>query len=134
MKAALLFGTAGTLLSLWVGGEFFGLNYLQVLWTVLVANFAGLVSLLLTLRAEGIPALKNKWLNSGLKTWALISVLYLSMMVTFAPVLRTPLTLLGMFLPNLLSTGYSILVFGPIQDRIYRNAQRRARAQAVQKV
>lgn len=130
MKAALLIGTLGTLLSLWVGGEYFGLSYGGSLWTVFVANCAGLVGLVLTLRAESIPALKKKWLNSGLKTWALIAALYLSMMVTFAPVMRSGLTLLGMFLPNLLSSGYSFLVFGPIQDRIYRRAQRKHRTRS----
>lgn len=127
MKSAIISGTVGCVLSWFVGTHFAGLSEFDVVRSIAAANVSGLVSLLITLWAERIPALKRGLLSRGYKTWALIATLYLSMMVTLVPALRDPQALALLFLPNVLTTGFAILVFGPIQDALVHKAQRRAR-------
>lgn len=120
MKSAIISGTIGWVLSWYIGTAFVGLTTPEALWTAAAANVAAPIALLMTLWAERRPGAKKGWLRGALRTWALITVLYLSMMVTIAPPLRSVEALAWLFLPNLWSTGFGILVFGPMQDWVLR--------------
>jgi len=127
MISALLNGIVGLSLSILVGTQALNLTLVDSLRCVLSSNIAGLFALLTTLQAERFL---KPWLNRSLKTWALLLILYLGGLIATAPVLRDSKTLVYLLFPLILSTGFSILVFGPIQDRLVRRQQRKAHAQA----
>lgn len=128
MISALLNGLVGLALCLGVGLYYVDLLPEEILYCVLVSNGAALVALLVTLKAEKYPWFKKKF-NRTLKTWGFLASLYYGMLLLLCPVLRDMQILLKMAFPLLISTGFCILVFGPIQDYFVRQAQRRARKQ-----
>ena len=122
-------GIIGLALCLGLGMEFFGLTSGDALFCVLVSNIAAFISVLITLKAEKTPWLSKRVLNHTLKTWALLVCCYLSILLGAAPVLREPRILAYLFIPLVLSTGFAIIVFGPIQDQLVSRSQRKSRAQ-----
>lgn len=125
MTSALINGFTGLTLSFWIGVEVFDFSPTEVLFFVLISNIAGLIALLSTLRAEQNSWLKKHLLNHFLKTWSFLAILYFGILLTFCPPLRDPKTLLCLALPLILSYGFGILAFGPIQDAIVRRGQKK---------
>ena len=128
MPTAIGTGIFGILATLAVGTQILGWDPEQCLWAALVANLAGFIGLLITLRAERDPQLKKHYLNRGWKTWALLTSVYSAIILTLVPQSREVGAFLWLFLPLLLSTGFAIIAFGPVQDKIYRGIQRRQRS------
>jgi hypothetical protein len=126
MTAALINGLLGFALTYAIGTHFLDLSSGEVLLSFLASNVSGFISVLLTLQAERTPWIRKRWLNRSLKTWALIISLYLSIMVALSPALRDFHTLVYLFIPLLLSTGFAILAFGPVQDFLVRKQQRKS--------
>ncbi len=126
MIVALTNGIIGLGLSLVLGNRL-GFELGDSLYFVLVSTLAGLVALTTTLQAEKNAWLKKFLLNRSLKTWALLLVLYFGSLLTFCPLLREGRTFLLMAIPLVLTTGFSILLFGPIQDGIVSRSQRNSR-------
>lgn len=122
MKIAFLNGLIGLGLGLAIGSNTLGLKNTDIFLCVLSSNVAFLIALLLTLQSERVF---KKWLNRSAKTWALVLTLYGSMLIVLAPPLRNLHTLLYLSIPLILSTGFAIMVFGPIQDHLVRRDQRR---------
>jgi hypothetical protein len=125
MTSALINGFIGLGLSLWIGTQALDFSAKDIIYFVVISNFASVISLILTLAAEKNPWLKKTFLNHTLKTWAMLATLYYSILLFFCPLLRSTHALLYLSLPLILSTGFGILAFGPIQDQIVRKGQKK---------
>jgi hypothetical protein len=125
MKMAVMNGVIGLALCLVLGIEFFEFSPGDALLCVLVSNIAAFISILLTLKAEKITWLAKRFLNHTLKTWALLVLCYLAILLGAVPLLRDIRTLTYLFIPLVLSTGFAIIVFGPIQDQLVSRSQRK---------
>lgn len=125
MRVAFSNGIIGSIISFFLGISYLGLSPLEVLQCLGAANFASLISVLVTLTAERAKWIPNTRYFRTTKTWSLLVILYCSILIGLAPPLRETRNLTILFLPLLLSTGFAILVFGPIQDSIVRRQQRK---------
>lgn len=125
MLVALINGMIGVGLGLLIGSRL-GLETSDTLYCFLISVCAGLFSLTATLQAEQVKWIRKAILNRSLKTWSFLLFLYFGPLLFFCPVLRDQKIFLVMAIPLVLATGFSILVFGPLQDRLVRRAQRNA--------
>ncbi len=125
MIISLVSGFLGLFLSLMIGNFLLDINMIDLLSCVGISNLAAFVALLTTLRIERtLLFLKYTARRRAIKTWIFLAILYFGLLIVFVPMLRNPSTLLIFSIPLVLSTGFSILVFGPIQDRlIWRQQQ-----------
>ncbi len=126
MKSALINGFIGLVLSLFVSLHFFDGSVADVLRSVIVSNFAGMIALLVTLKLESFPWLRKHFLNHTLKTWSLLSVTYFMILFALAPSFQSYTHFFAMLLPLILSVGFGIILFGPIQDHFVRKQQKSA--------
>lgn len=120
-------GLIGVALSLGIGVSILGLDPVDCARSVAASFGVGLVSLLATLWAERVPFIKRFFLHRSLLTWALLSTLYFGGLLALAPALRDGRAFAWLVVPMLMCTGWTILAFGPIQDRLVARAQRRQR-------
>lgn len=127
MLTAILNGCIGLILSCGLGLLYLQLSWIDVLQAVFASNVGALVSLLLTLKGEQTPWVKSIFLGRSLKTWPFLMVFYFGISLALSPPLRDVHILLWMGFPLLLSTGFSLLLFGPIQDYCVSQRQRRNR-------
>jgi hypothetical protein len=128
MITAFMNGLIGLSVSLGIGTKYFEMDLADILIAVLAANFAVIIALLCTLKAEKIQWITKYVLNRSLKTWSFLSAIFLLIVTTASPPLRNLSTLAGMLFPLILSAGFGIIIFGPIQDGFVRRQQRRNRA------
>ncbi len=128
MKAAIFNGLLGTFLSLAAGIQILNLSWYDILLCVLSSNLAALISLLGTLQIEKTSWFKKPKIPSAIKTWSILMSLYLGMILNMSPPLQTFQNFAVLILPLVLSTGFSILLFGPLQDQLVRRQQRRETA------
>jgi hypothetical protein len=133
MKSAILNGTLGLALSLGIGTRLLNLDASNILMAVVAANLGAVLGLLLTLQAEKVSWIRTKLLNRSLKTWSFMILIFLGVLLSIAPVMRDPHVLAYLIFPLVLSTGFGILIFGPIQDQIVRRQQRKELSQVKKK-
>ena len=126
MVAAFINGLVGLGLCFAIGIRSLEMPFEDILLSILVSNFAALVSLLATLKAEKNPWLAKVWLSNIGKTWSFLAVLYFGILLLLVPPLRSVERMLYLMLPLMLSTGFAILIFGPIQDELVKRQQKRA--------
>lgn len=126
MIAALLNGFIGTGLSFGLAMGILDFSFWECLLCLFAANTSAFIGVLLTLQAERITRGRGRWLNNGLKAWAFLTTIYCVILLSLAPPLRAFKPFIYLFLPLLLSTGFSILVFGPVQDILVRRQQRKS--------
>lgn len=127
MITALANGIIGVLLSFYIGYTYLDLNLADISACLLAANIAALGSLLVTLKAEKYAWIRKHLLTRAAKAWAFLLVLFFGVLLGLTPVLRETRTLLYLFVPLTLSTGFAILFFGPLQDYFVRRAQKKAK-------
>ncbi len=97
-------------------------------WAIAAANLAGLVTLLLVQKLERTPSLKARWFRGALRTWIACTALFALGLWLLIPELREPARLAKYFLPLVFCAGLlTPWVFGPLQDRLVRRQQRKAR-------
>jgi hypothetical protein len=125
MIAAVINGSVGVILTIILGTEVLHLNFNDLILCLAASNLAALISVLTTLHAEKVLWIRQRWLNRSAKTWALLVSLYFGILLAASPSLRNIQSLIYLALPLILSTGFAILVFGPIQDFIVRRQQRK---------
>jgi hypothetical protein len=128
MKAAIFNSLLGSFLSLLSGLQILNLKWDEVLLCVLCSNLAALVALLGTLQIEKTKWFKKPRIHNTLKAWLILGAIYLGILVSLSAPLQTFQNFAVLILPLILSTGFSIIVFGPIQDQLVRRQQRRQRA------
>jgi hypothetical protein len=119
-------GLIGLGLTFGIGTGVLNLSTPDLLLCSFVSILAGLISLLLTLQVEKIPAIRKNWLNRSLKTWTFLVSLYGGILLALAPPSRDFNSLKYLIFPLILQTGFSIILFGPIQDELVKRQQRKA--------
>lgn len=100
----------------------------EIVQCIVASLISGLIAPILILKAEKTPWIRKYVLTRSLKTWAFFVGIYFGVLLALAPSLREVECLTWLAMPLIMSTGFSILVFGPIQDRLVARAQRRSRA------
>jgi len=111
-------GIVGVSLSFLIGLKFLEIDPNDILQCIIASNLAALVGIIVTLWLEKKPELKKNLLHGKFKTWVLLSFLYLIILISACPCLRTPKNLITLFVPLIFSTGFAIIAFGPLQDWI----------------
>ena len=125
--AAWVNGFLGILISYLVGTRYLSLTAGEVGLSLFASNLGGLIALLVILQLEWKPWIKKNLLTRSRRTWPVFLSVYYAVILTVSPALRDLRVLLIMALPLALGNGFAILLFGPIQDQLYRRSQRRAR-------
>ncbi|NBU21531.1 hypothetical protein EBS43_09035 [bacterium] len=120
MKAAILNGVLGSVLTLFIGQRYLGLSTSELVLMLGVANLSGLISLLLTLQIQRTQLYIRLPVVGFIKGWSVLLALFLIFLVPFFESLRDIKTLAVLLLPLGMSLGFSIIVFGPIQDFLVR--------------
>lgn len=126
MLVAIVTGFIGLALSIFFGVEFQLLPLSEILVAVAASNVAAFMGLILTLRAEKIAWVRQNILTRALASWTLLSAIYFTLLFVLAPFLYDFNVLKWLFFPLLLSTGFAIVVFGPVQDLNMRRQQKSA--------
>lgn len=127
MRFALVGGFAGIAMALAVGNWILNLNAQKIALTVFVSIVAGFFTLLLTLSGERSAWAKKCLLRGSLRTWMFFVSFYVAAMLLFAPPVRSPRAFAWMFVPLMFCNGFSVLMFGPVQDRLIRRHQRKTK-------
>lgn len=125
--AALIIGCLGVVASWIVGTRFAGIDTMTVFWGVGASNIAGMTALLTTLKLERTHWIRTRVLRGSIPTWIVFLSLYFGILVGFCPILRNWDSFILMIVPLIMTTGFTILAFGPIQDRRVARDQRRQR-------
>lgn len=119
MKAAFFIGIVGTFLAFWIGHIYLNCTVSRIIYALLDSNIAALISLLLVLYLERNKKLFNAFftvVDPVAKTWGALVFFYFSILFLICPFLRCLRFFCFLSFPLILSVGFSILFFGPIQD------------------
>lgn len=125
MIVAFVTALIGSLVSLAIGTQWLQCSISDVFYLLLNSNIAALIALIITLRADQFPSPFKEWAAGTPRAWALLVTLYTGILLSLSPILREQEPLFYLFFPLVLSSGFAILAFGPIRDRMVRNSQRR---------
>lgn len=126
MRSALTLGSLGVLLVFFLGLGQLEWSVVDCLWTVGVTLISGFFSPLIVLQGERVGALKRTLFRNGMTTWILFVSLFLGLIWIMGPEsLRSGKAMLWMFVPLSFTTGFSIIAFGPVQDRLVSARQKR---------
>ena len=132
MKTAGTLGLLGLCLTMLLGVFSLQWSPLTAFLCFLSSNLAGLASILITLQVEHLISVRQErnggkgqpW-GSTFKSWTLLFLLYFSMLLLLSPSLRNVQAMLYLCFPLILSTGFCIILFGPIRDSIVRKRQKK---------
>ncbi len=127
MKAALMNGLIGLIGSFGIGLYLLGMSTGEIILCIGASMVAALVSLISTLKAvKSYPSAKKP--NARLvRAWIILVSIYLTILFLLAPPIRNSQTFLYLIFPLILSAGFSILVFGPLQDYLVSAEQKKRR-------
>jgi hypothetical protein len=127
MKAAFMNGLLGLIGSFSVGLYLLGMSNFDIIVCIAASMIAALLSLISTLKAvKSFPSSKKP--NARLvRAWCVLVFIYLAILFLLAPPLRNTQTFLYLIFPLILTSGFSILVFGPIQDYVVSAEQKKRR-------
>ena len=127
MVSALFCGTLGWVSGLWIGTHELGLTVLDALQMLTAASVAGFISVVTLTNIQWVPVIKRLFLTNISKTWVVFLSLFSGITYALSPRGLGLREFGWMALPLMLSTGFIIILFGPIQDRIVRRRQRKER-------
>jgi integral membrane sensor domain MASE1 len=127
MKVALANGLIGLVGSFGVGLYLLGMSGADIALCAFASTIAALISVISTLRAvKWFPSTKKP--NSRLvRAWIILGFIYLAILFLIAPPMRNSQTFLYLIFPLILTSGFSILIFGPIQDYLVSAEQKKRR-------
>lgn len=128
MVTSLVNGFLGLILTLCIGIMALDLPPPQLILAVLTSNGAALAALLLTLKIERTPSIAKYKINGFFGSWSILTFLYFGTLLSLCPPLREIRCLTYLGFPLILSTGFSITLFGPIQDYLVSKSQRKTRS------
>lgn len=126
MRVAFFIGLFGLLSVGIIGSQVLALSFGEILFIWTVSLITGLFSLLTTLAAERNTWVKNHILRGSVLTWAFLVILYFGILLALAPQIRDVENLIWLFLPLMVAHGWTLLIFGPIQDQIVRRSQQKS--------
>ena len=135
MKAAILNSMIGIMLSFLVGYKILDSSLFDTFLSIIGANCAGLVSLLFTLQLEKFAdKFERNYLKGNLRIWSFLLLTYSTVLVCLSPSIREFRSFILLFIPLLLSSGFSLIVFGSIQDRLVWREQKSQQQHKQQKI
>jgi hypothetical protein len=121
-------GILGGVAAAWLGSHELGLSTGQIVQCLFATNLAGLLALVVTtLQGARLGRIRSKVMSGALRTWTVFLIVYFGTLVGVGTPLRDGRTFGWLVLPLILHAGFSILLFGPIQDRAMARQQRLAR-------
>jgi hypothetical protein len=127
---AWLNGFMGATLLAAIGKGVLGWSTAEVLHALLGSCLGGTISLFGVLKAERVPWVRQRLLGRPLKVWFFFVSSFFGQVLAYVPHLRFwdhPRAFLLQLIPIMLCNGFTIVLFGPIQDRIVWRRQRRER-------
>jgi magnesium-transporting ATPase (P-type) len=127
MVSALFCGTLGWLSGLWIATQKLGLTTEDALQMLAAASVAGFTAVVTLTNIQWIPWVKRIFLTNISKTWVVFLSLFSAITYGLSPRGLSWQAYGWMAFPLVLSTGFIIILFGPIQDRIVRHRQRKER-------
>src|SRR4051812_23840802 len=119
MLSALINGLVGTALTVGIATQVLGLSLPMAALCIAASNIAGFVGLLVIMRGH--------WVRGTFPTWALFLFTYFGILLSVAEPLRHGHNFAWLIMPVILSCGYAILAYGPVQDRLVARTQRKQR-------
>ena len=119
-------GFLGVILVYAIASLRLGLSEVDAALCVVASNVSGLTSLLLYSAGGRRPWIRKHLLGGPFRTWTLFLIAYFGMMLLMAPALRDAENFKWLLIPVIMTTGFTILVFGPIQDELVARSQRSA--------
>lgn len=120
MLSALINGCAGTALTLAIGSQVLGMTLPQAALCVLASNVGGFLALLVIMWGS--------WVRGTFPTWALFLGTYFGTLFLLAEPYRSVRAFVWLALPLMLSAGFCIIAYGPVQDWFVARSQRRQRS------
>ncbi|MBI3557287.1 MAG: hypothetical protein HY074_13570 [Deltaproteobacteria bacterium] len=118
-------GFLGVILVYAIASLRLGLTEFEAALCVIASNVSGMVSLLLYSAAFRRPWIRKRVIGGPFRTWTLFLTAYFGFMLLMAPALRDPEHFKWLAIPVIMTTGFTILIFGPIQDRMVARSQRK---------
>lgn len=122
MKSALTLGIFGVLSIAWVSTQVLGLTPSFALAVVLVSWAGSFLSLILTLRASDHPKLKVI-LKGWIRQWGMLVGIFFAVFFGLLPEMLDTQRFIWLIVPVLCSMGFTVIAFGPVQDRYVRKRQ-----------
>jgi hypothetical protein len=133
MRTALFNGILGVILVFGVGMRILGLTSGSLVECILATQLGAWVSLFFILRLERVSVVRRKLINRPFKTWILFLSAFFGVSVLAGAPLREFRNFLWLEFPLILTTGFAIIVFGPIQDFLVQRDQRHAALRGARK-
>ena len=125
MKAALINGLTGLFGSFGVGLYVLGMSVSDIIVCIIAAMIASLVAMISALKLVKLYPSAKKPNTRLVRAWCILVSIYLVILFLLAPPLRNSQSFLYLIFPLILTSGFSILVFGPIQDYLVSEEQRK---------
>ena len=120
-------GALGVLSSVWLGTGVLHFDLKTVLLCVGASVISGLAAVFSVTTGERTPWIRKHILNRSRRTWPTFLVIYFGGVLLLSPALRDSRAFLILVGPLVLCTGFTILIYGPIQDRIVARIQKNSR-------
>lgn len=118
-------GILGLTISCWIGTQWLGLSLAQMLLAVFWVVLAGWLALFLTTRAQSHPWIRRYLVRGFIRTWTFFLLIYFGTIYLTVGFLHDGKNVLYLIIPLVLSNGFSIIAFGPVQDWFVSREQRR---------
>ena len=121
-------GTLGVFLTYFLCVAHLGLSWKTALLAVLASEVGGFVTLMVVLNLQNIKVIKKWIIPTVSRTWIVFTSIYILVTYAFLPAEIGFRSFLPLIMPLIFSTGFVVILFGPIQDAIVRRGQRKMRA------
>lgn len=127
MFSALLTATLGVLAALAVG-RYIGLDASDVLRALLASNIAGFLAVLGVVNLQYVSLIKRFLMRGISGTWVFFLATYCVLTWALGPAGWGLAEYAPLSVPLVMSCGFSIVVFGPLQDAAVRRRQQKTRS------
>ncbi|MGZ3688972.1 MAG: hypothetical protein ACXWP5_06550 [Bdellovibrionota bacterium] len=126
MRLAWSVAVIGVVLTFWLGMGPAGLNFGESLDCLIGTVVAGMVAILVTLRLQRMTGPAKDLVRGISRSYFVLYALYFATLLAVCKPVRHLHTFLIMFVPMVCDLGFTIVVFGPLQDQIIRSLQRKS--------
>jgi hypothetical protein len=124
MLSASMNAILGVVLVIAVGDLKLGLSLSDELLLVLASNVAGLFSLGVYTAASRNPWARRHIVHGPLRTWVMFLIAYFGSLLAMAAPLRDATGFAWLVIPEMLVTGFAIMIFGPLHDKLVARGKR----------
>lgn len=111
-------GFLGLFLTLAIGTLRLGFEPLDAFWCAAASNISGFLALMAYSKANRVAWTKRHVVFNPFSTWLFFLTTYFGLELLLAPQLRVAQNFMWLAFPTMMVTGFAILAYGPIQDRI----------------